>query len=461
MPTTTRARPTGAALPPTLRNFARLGELRYRPLDELKRYTRSLRKHPEAQLRKLAAAIEEFGFLVPVLVDHEGVIIAGEARAEAARRAGLHEVPTLSAAHLSPAQIKAFRVADNRLSELSSWEEEALVVELKEIMAIDEVPIELLGWETAELDVILAGPSTGGNGSDPADEPVAPPVEPVSRLGDLWHLGRHRLLCGSSLDPASWTGLLDGKTASMMFTDPPYNVKIDGHVSGQGKIKHADFQMASGEMSEAEFVTFLATFLQAAKPHLADGAILDLCMDHKHMFELLTAIRTARLNYLTTCVWNKSNGGMGSLYRSKFELVVLAKVGTARHTNNIQLGKFGRNRTSVWDYAGVNAFGATRLEDLADHPTVKPVALVADAICDVTHHGEIVLDAFMGSGTTILAAERTERVCYGIEIEPRYVDVAIRRWEALTGAQATLAATGESIAAVAARRQAEGDGDGR
>jgi DNA modification methylase len=215
----------------------------------------------------------------------------------------------------------------------------------------------------------------------------------------------------------------------MAFTDPPYNVRVSGHVCGLGKIQHQEFAMASGEMSRPEFIAFLGDFIGKMVPHLKEGAVLDICMDHRHLGELLAASEANALTYLNLCVWNKSNGGMGSLYRSKHELVLVAKKGKAPHTNNVELGKHGRYRTNVWDYAGVNTFGKTRMEDLADHPTVKPVALVADAIRDVTQPGEIVLDAFMGSGTTILGAERAKRKAFGIEIEPKYVDVAICRWE--------------------------------
>ena len=241
----------------------------------------------------------------------------------------------------------------------------------------------------------------------------------------------------------------------MAFTDPPYNVPVTGHVCGLGKVSHAEFAMASGEMSKSEFTGFLSGFIAAMLPHCKDGAVLDLCMDWRHIGEMLSAIESNGLSLLNLCAWNKNNGGMGSLYRSKHELVFIAKKGKAPHTNNVELGKHGRYRTNVWDYPGINTFGKTRMTDLADHPTVKPTALVADAIRDVTHPGDIVLDAFMGSGTTIRACERTRRRGHGIEIEPGYVDVAIRRWEALTGNTALLAETGQSFAMIAQERSGE------
>ncbi|WP_340586904.1 DNA methyltransferase [Erythrobacter alti] len=432
----------------------KLGPIEYRPLASLKRYENNPRKHPEKQLVKLAASIREFGFAMPMLVDEQGIIIAGEARLEAARRVGMTEVPVIVAHQWSAAQVRSYRLADNRLAELGAWDSEALAIELAAIIEFDETPVEILGWETAEIDLLLEE-DFGSNDeadTDPADGQIEPPTKPVSRTGDLWLLGEHRLLCGSSLDAANWSMLLEGETAAMAFTDPPYNVPVSGHVCGLGKVSHAEFAMASGEMSMDEFSAFLSEFIAAMLPHCKDGAVLDLCMDWRHLGELLSAIEGNGLSLINLCAWNKNNGGMGSLYRSKHELVFITKKGKAPHTNNVELGKHGRYRTNVWDYAGINTFGKDRMKDLADHPTVKPTALVADAIRDVTHPGEIVLDAFMGSGTTILACERTKRRGYGIEIEPGYVDVALRRWQALTGEQAVLLGTGQSFAEVAALR---------
>ena len=435
----------------------KLGPIEYRPLASLKRFENNPRKHPEKQLVKLTASLREFGFAMPVLVDEASTIIAGEARVEAARRAGMTEVPAIVAHQWSTGQVRAYRLADNRLAELSSWDADALAIELAAIIEFDDGPIEVVGWETAQIDLILddASEDTTGEGSDPADEQLEPPPVAVTQPGDLWLLGKHRLLCGSSLDPENWDTLLDGDKAAMVFTDPPYNVLVSGHVCGLGKISHAEFPRASDEMSKAEFTTFLSTFIAAMMPHLKDGAVLDLCMDWQHLSELLSAIVGKGLSLLDTCIWNKSNGGMGSLYRSKHELVLIAKKGVAAHTNNVELGKHGRHRTNVWDYAGVNTIGKGRMTDLADHPTVKPTALVADAIRDVTNADEIVLDAFMGSGTTILACERTRRRGFGIELEPRYVDVAVRRWQRMSGEEAVLAESGEPFSALATHRLAK------
>lgn len=430
----------------------RFGPIDYRPIDSVTSYTNNPRKHPERQLVKLSSSIAEFGFVMPVLIDDDGIIIAGEARVAAARHLGMTTVPVIVAHQWSKAQVRAYRLADNRLAELSTWDAGTLAIELAAIIELDEMSIEILGWETAEVDLILDDSSDPDASEDVADAQIAPPVSPVTRPGDVWLLGRHRLLCASSLEAASWEALLAGEKAAMAFTDPPYNVPVAGHVCGLGKVNHAEFAMASGEMSTAEFTAFLSSFLSVMLPHLKDGAVIDLCMDWRHMTELVASLGANGLTLLNLCVWNKTNGGMGSLYRSKHELVFIAKKGKAPHTNTVELGRHGRYRTNVWDYAGVNTFGRTRMADLADHPTVKPVALVADAIRDVSIPGEIVLDAFMGSGTTILAAERTRRRAYGIEIDPGYVDVAVRRWEKLTGTNAVLASTGQSFAELAALR---------
>jgi len=427
-----------------------------RPISELEPYTLNARRHPRAQLEKLAASIREFGFLIPILVDREDRIIAGHARVEAARLLGLAEVPTIAIRHLCNGQIRAFRIADNRLAELAQWDEQTLAIELKALSELDlSFDVEITGFELAEIDILIERAEAGGE-LDEADEiPELDEVTPpVSEVGDLWLLVEHRLLCADALRPESYERLLEGKTARMVFTDPPYNVRINGHVGGAGKIKHAEFVMASGEMSEGEFTTFLTTVLSNLASQSADGALIYSCMDWRHGYELETASRKAGLKLLNLCVWNKDNGGMGSFYRSKHELVFVFKHGSAPHINNIELGQYGRYRTNVWDYAGANTLRHGRLEELAMHPTVKPVALVADAIKDCTGRGHIVLDAFAGSGTTIMAAEKTGRVGCALELDPRYVDVAIKRWDRLSPRKAVHADTGLSFDELAAARRA-------
>lgn len=455
-----RKRPDALAGP--LAGLNRIGQIEQVPIGQLLNYRNNPRRHPERQIVKLMASITEYGVAMPVLIGPDNVIIAGEAVTEAARRLKLTHIPVIVARGWSPARIQGFRIAHNRIAELATWDVETLAIEIGGIIEFGEFSPDLIGYETAEIDVIMETALTGDTSQasgDGDDEQVPPPARPVTRAGDMWQLGDHRLLCGSSLEGDNWVRVMEGREAAMVFTDAPYNVKVNGHVRGKGKVRHAEFAMASGEMSSGEFTKFLTDAVRAMAGVTRDGGLLYLCMDWRHLDELSAAGRACDLSQLNLCVWNKSNGGQGGLYRSKYELVSVLKKGTAPHTNNVQMGRYGRYRTNVWDYPGVNSFGANRADDLADHPTVKPTALVADAIRDVTRVGEIVIDGFMGSGTTILAAERTKRVACGIEIEPAYVDVAIRRWEKRTGREATLADTGETFAQVMAARADAGAGD--
>lgn len=419
---------------------------------ELLLYERNARTHSKKQIEQIAASIREFGFTNPVLTDGERRIIAGHGRVAAAKLLGMERVPTIRLEHLSEAQKRAYIVADNRLAELAGWDESILAIELKYLTEID-FSVELTGFATAEIDLVIGRQEQPAK-PDQADEVTEPDRNrpTVVQPGDLWLLGNHRLLCGDARDPAAFATLMNGKQARMVFTDPPYNVRIDGHVCGLGKIKHGEFAMASGEMSDDEFTAFLKTVLANLARHSLDGALHYVCMDWRHLFELLSAGRAVYAQLKNICVWNKDNGGMGSLYRSKHELVCVFKVGEAPHLNNIALGRYGRYRTNVWDYAGVNTLKSNRLDELAMHPTVKPVALVADAIRDCTRRGDLVLDAFAGSGTTITAAEKAGRLAYALELEPGYVEVAVARWEKLTGKLAIHAASGLTRTALAAAR---------
>lgn len=307
--------------------------------------------------------------------------------------------------------------------------------------------LEVTGFEVGEIDLLIEGVTPAPDAAgDPADHiPDLPTQTPVSQLGDLWLLDRHRVYCGSALDEGTYRRLMEQTQAAMVFTDPPYNVPIEGHASGLGCVTHRDFVMASGELSEVEFIAFLTQTCRLLAQVSVDGALVYVCMDWRHLRELLAAGRAAALELKNLCVWDKQTGGMGSLYRSQHELVLVFKSGTLSHQNNVQLGQYGRYRTNLWRYPGVNSFARAKDEGclLALHPTVKPVALVADAILDASKRADVILDAFLGSGTTLMAAERTGRICYGLELDPRYVDVAIRRWQTFTGQQAQLTATGE------------------
>lgn len=417
----------------------------------LRPFANNPRTHSNKQVRQIAESIRAFGWTNPILVDDANGVIAGHGRLEAAKLLGLVEVPTIRLSKMNAAQKRAYVIADNKLAENAGWDADLLRIELGGLLETElDFSIDVIGFETAEIDLLMQDSET----ADDLDDEIPPidPGPPTSEPGDLWMLGEHRLYCGDALDAVSYETVLGGERAQAVFTDPPYNVRIDGNVCGNGAVSHDEFVMASGEMSQAEFTAFLSSVFERLATFSIDGSLHFICMDWRHCFELLTAGRSTYSELKNLCVWNKTNGGMGSLYRSKHELVFVFKHGVAPHINNVELGRFGRNRTNVWDYAGVNAFGGARLEDLADHPTVKPVAMVADAILDVTKRGGLVLDPFCGSGSTILAAEKTGRHAAAIELDPKYVDVAIKRFEAATGVQAVHAKYGLPFNEVAENR---------
>jgi DNA modification methylase len=423
---------------------------------ELRPHPNNARTHSKKQIRQIARSIEKFGFCNPVLVDDAKQIIAGHGRVEAAKFLGIDAVPTCQLSHLSEADKRAYVLADNKLAEKAGWDRDLLAIELQGLIELD-VDIELTGFEMTEIDVILEeAREASGDPSGPEDTAPQPSAGPaVSQTGDLWLLGRHRLLCGDAREQAAYDRLLEGAKAQFVFTDPPYNVEIDGHVCGLGRVRHREFAMGCGEMSEAEFTAFLkATFALLAE-NTIDGSIHQICMDWRHIGETLDAGRMIYRELKNLCVWNKTNAGMGSFYRSKHELVFVWKSGAAAHINTFQLGQHGPHRSNVWDYAGVNTMRAGRLDELAMHPTVKPVALVADAIKVCSRRGGLVLDPFCGSGTILIAAERTGRKARALEIDPNYVDVAVRRWQAYAGKSALLDGSDEAFEAIEEQRLAK------
>jgi DNA modification methylase len=423
------------------------------PIHALRPHRQNARTHSKRQIRQIATSIGRFGFCNAILIDDDLTILAGHGRVEAAKLLGLTSVPTVRLSHLSEEDKRAYVIADNRLAEKAGWDRNLLAIELQGLIDIG-FEVELTGFETPDIDLLLEE-ALEATGLSPADDqlPVIRSGAPTSQRGDLWVLGAHRLLCGDARAPASYTRLLGGKAADLVFTDPPYNVCIDGHVSGRGRIRHGEFAMASGEMTEAEFIQFLSVTLGQAVEASRDGALHYVCMDWRHLLELLSAGREIYDGFLNLCVWNKNNGGMGSFYRSKHELVAVFKVGTAPHINNVELGRHGRNRTNVWDYPGVNTFRPGRIDELAMHPTVKPVALIADVIKDASRRSNLVLDPFAGSGSTIIAAEKTGRQARALEIDPHYVDLIIRRWQSYTGSPALLDTTTTSFEDIAEQRQ--------
>tara|TARA_R110000782_G_scaffold132359_5_gene224388 strand:+ start:43190 stop:44605 length:1416 start_codon:yes stop_codon:yes gene_type:complete len=403
-------------------------------IDSLKAYRGHARKHPKKQLKALERGIATFGFTVPVLLGVDGEVVTGHARVLVAKQMGYTKVPAIRLTHLSSAQIRAFRLADNKLAELGEWDEEKLALELRDLIEID-FDIDLTGFEAAEVDLIIDS-QFSPVGVTPADDVPVVTDEPVSRPGDLWMLDAHRVLCGDARDPEAYATLLREELAQMVISDSPYNVRVQGNVCGSGTIKHGEFVMASGEMSDEEFQGFLEAFIRNLLQSTAPGSLHFLFMDWRHLRVLQEVCDREYGPQVNLCVWVKSNGGMGSLYRSRHELVVVYKNGTAPHINNVQLGRFGRNRTNVWEYEGVNSLSPERRADLALHPTVKPVAMIADAIRDASNRGDLVLDPFLGSGTAVIACEQTGRICAGMELDPKYVDVIVRRWEAFTGGEA-------------------------
>ena len=428
-------------------------------ISELKPDPRNPKQHCARQIRQIADSIKTFGCLVPVLIDRDNKILAGHGRVLALRGLGWVEVPAIRAEHLTPERARAFSIADNRLTELSSWDDRLLGEILHELSAVElDFSLEVTGFSVAEIDLRIEQSSVlNTSRPDPADELATCIGEPpVTRRGDLWRAGRHLVRCGDALDSASYDSLMQGLRADVVFTDPPYNLPIDGHVSGKGRVRHREFAMASGEMTALQFTQFLTAVLRLLVRHSADGSLHYICMDWRHLLELLTAADGVYPELKNLCAWVKDNAGMGSLYRSQHELVLVFKSGAAPHRNNVQLGQYGRNRTNVWHYPTINNFGRRGDEGnlLALHPTVKPVALVADAMMDCSARGDVVLDPFLGSGSTLIAAERVGRVCCGMELEPLYVDTAIRRWQRFTGDSATRAEDGRRFDDLARKNEA-------
>ncbi|MEG3805342.1 MAG: DNA methylase N-4 [Bradyrhizobiaceae bacterium] len=410
-------------------------------ISDLKPRSRNARIHPDKQIFMLARNIDTFGFLVPCVIDEKNQLLTGAARVMAAERLGMKTVPVIRVSHLSDAEKRGFVIADNKLAETAIWDPGVLGSELQFFSDLDiNFDFSIIGFETAEIDVILQSPM------DSTDDlpPHAVRGTAISRSGDVWNAGPHRIFCGDALAPASYDPLLGGERAQLVFTDAPYNVSVSD-IGGAGSVQHPQFAMASGEMTPEQFTSFLAQAAQNLAAHTVDGSLHYICMDWRHCQEILTAGNAAYSELKNICVWRKTNAGMGSLYRSQHEFVFVFKNGSAAHINNINLGAHGRNRSNVWDYAGINSFGQHRDELLAMHPTVKPVAMIADIIRDASARGDIVLDIFGGSGSTLIAAEKTKRRSALIEIDPFYVDIAIRRWQALTGKVAVCANSGATF----------------
>jgi DNA modification methylase len=412
---------------------------------------RNARTHSKKQVRQIANSIQRFGWTTPVLADENRIIVAGHGRYLAALERGLDKIPVIIVSHLTEAEKRALALADNKIADNAGFDRKILAAELGELAVLlpeINLDISITGFDPAEIDA-LAVDFTDPE-QDPADEiPASDSSKAISKTGDLWVLGEHRLLCGDACSDSDFRQLMGRELAAMLFGDPPYNVRI-GATVGRGKIKHREFSSASGEMSPAQFIDFLTKWMKLAARFSEDGSIHYVCIDWRHLTEMLAAGNEVFSALKNVVVWNKTNAGQGSFYRSQHELILVFKNGDGPHQNNVELGKHGRNRSNVWTYPGVNTFRANRMNELSLHPTVKPVALVADAMRDCSRRGDIILDPFMGSGTTILAAERVGRRAYGLEIDPLYIDVAVRRWQSLTKRDAVFEATGQTFDEVAA-----------
>lgn len=431
-------------------------DITYRKIADLKPYANTPRIHDRAQRQKARKLLERFGQVVPIIIAPDGVIVDGHLIVEELKALGYDEVATVTVRNRDPAEIRALRLALNRLPQDAKWDDERLKVEFTELLEIG-FDLSFTAFDQVEIDMTLSLDEPTSAVVEDAPPTVDPLAVPVSRPGDLWVLGHHRVICGDARDRAVIATLMGTEAAQMMFTDSPYNVKIDGHVSGLGNQRHREFAMASGEMSRAEFTAFLVDYHKAVLPFLQDGGLLYDCMDWRHLMDLMMAVERVGLTPMNLCVWAKTNAGMGTFYRSQHELIYISKKASAPHINNFELGKKGRSRSNLWTYRGMNVVGQERDDLLKLHPTVKPVSLVADAVKDVSHRGGIVLDPFLGSGTTLIAAESTGRRCYGVEFDPLYCDLIVRRWMDHSGGTAVLETTGESFEQREAQALAESE----
>jgi len=425
-------------------------------LADIKPNPKNPRTHSEKAILLLSSGIERWGFLNPIIVDEHGNIVAGHARYLAAKRLGLEYLPVIEARFVSEMDKLAYALADNKIVEFSGWDKTLLLKQLN-FLFDNNYDLDITGFSVADLDFTIGEPEKPLEAEQV--ELPDPAATAVSRLGDLWIIGPHRLLCGNSLEAASYDILLGSDRAHMVFADSPYNVRVDGHVSGLGKNKHREFEFASGEMSRPEFTSFLRSVFRNCVTYSVSGSIHYQCMDHRHQREMLDAYEGVYSEYKQLIVWTKGGqAGMGTFYRSAHELIYVFKSGKGEHTNNFGLGETGRYRTNVWDYLGANSFRKGRAEDLAAHPTVKPLALVMDAILDCSNRGEIILDPFSGSGTTLIAAHKTGRRGAAIEIDPLYVDTALARLAQASGLTPNHA-DGRTFDQVAADRRSNSEND--
>lgn len=399
-------------------------------ISKLKPYKRNPRVHSERQIDLIAQSIKNFGFTAPILIDENNTVLSGHGRLAAAKKLHLSKVPVRIIKNLSEHQKKAYVIADNKLAEKSSWDKDLLSIEIEDMVLNDpDFDISLTGFETAEIDLLLHKEDK----NEVLDEPISSKIPQIVKKGQVWQLGPHKIICANALDKSTYEYLLGNEKAVAVISDPPFNVPVEGHICGKGKTKHKEFAMASGEMSRKEFRSFMEKSFENFKEFSKDGSLHYHFIDWRSVADMCVVGRKIYAGLKNICVWDKTSGGMGSLYRSQHELVCVFKNGKESHINNIQLGEHGRYRTNVWSYPGIFVNSKLNRENIKLHPTVKPVGLLADIILDCTKRGDVVLDGFGGSGSTLLAAERTKRIARLIEIDPHYCDVTLYRFERITG----------------------------
>ena len=405
-------------------------EIKYVEIEKLKKYDKNAKIHTSKQISKLVSSMKKFGVVTPILVDRNFTIIAGHGRLEALKNLNYNKIPVIMLENLSESQVRAYRLADNRIAEEAKYNSDILKIELSELTIEDEIEIIDTGFDVAEVDaIILDNYGVKTEKTDKADEIKSLEIEHKVKIGDIWQLGNHLLLCGNSTEIISYEELMNNEKADLIITDPPYNVPIKGHVC---KTKHNEFEMASGEMSEEEFTNFSENFMKNLVKFSKNGSLHYLFIDWRGLNIFLKVGSKIYSELKNICVWNKILAGMGSFYRSQHELVCVYKNGKQPHVNNIELGKNGRYRTNVWDCKGVNSANPKSLELLKLHPTVKPVGLLHEIILDSSSIGDIVLDIFGGSGSTLLACEKAKRKARIIEISPKYCDLIIHRYKEQT-----------------------------
>ena len=429
--------------------------IEYVDLAQVHNYEQNAKTHSEEQIQKMANSIEEFGFNNPILIDESGEIIAGHGRYIAAQLLNLDTIPVIRLAHLSEAKKRAYRLADNKISEQGGWDIDTLKLELSELEDLsDDVEITDTGFDILEIDSLFVEKEK--NEMEKPDKklnniPYIADEEIITKPGDVWTLGgKHRIICGDSLKEETYAKLMRDVLADQVLTDPPYNLSANS-IGNSGNTKHDNFAMAAGEMSDEEFCKFLQIVMQRCSDHSKQNALHYFWMDWRHAINILFSGHKVFPLLINMCVWVKASGGMGKLYRSQHELCFV--FGNDKHyVDNVQLGKNGRYRTNVWHCAGVNSFGPHK-KDLILHPTTKPVELFRNVMLDSTPRGGIVLDAFSGSGTTIIAAEKCHRIGYAIEYEPKYVDTLLRRYKETFGVDAVLEGDGRTYSELLAEHK--------